>query len=391
MPELESVPETVDDFQKAWDAEMAASGGGEAEPADLTAEASDEVKALAEELSASSEEAESETEESGDDAPGGEEEAEAEPEPNPEKEEKAEAESGISPAAAKLIDELKKHGFDVDGRQVVSQERKHFREKVRKQYAEIEQFKHQAAQELEQTGKSIEERFAPYMELEEAVKSQDMDRVASILSKRADLGEAKTWLDFNKNHYERMQSPIYREQQKLKRQLEEERAAREAAIAEQRNALQEEKRNQARMSWRDDVVDQMEASDDQTVSALAGDDMFVEQVIQIQEQQYQKTGTVPTAEQAAGLALAGARAMYEKLSKIFGTQTASSSEKPDGVANAGEPILRPNSGKKGGGNPKKSVSQRKATEASGKVGDYIPDDEWLKEATSAMKEANKSV
>jgi hypothetical protein len=261
---------------------------------------------------------------------------------------------------------------------------------VRKEFAKVEEHKLASLQDLEQTGRAIEERFAPYQELAEAVKTQDMDKVGALLSKMADLGEAKTWLDFNKNHFNRLQSPVYQEQMKLKRQLEEERAERQAAIAEQQRMREEEKRDQARASWRDNLADELETSDDQLVAAFAGDDTFIEQVLSIQEAEYKRSGAVPTAEQAAALVIPGARAMYEKLSKIFGAQTTSSSGKPDSVANAGEPIRGPNSGKKVGGNPKKSISQRKATEASGKHGDYIPDDEWLQESIAAMKEANKT-
>ena len=387
--EEEQVSETVEDFQKAWDEEVAATdgeGGDDAEEADEEEDDGGEAAAV-EELGKGAGEEESEGD--GETEEGDEEESEEE-EDDGDEEEESTSEDGLPPAVAKMKSELEKHGFTFDGRQVVPQERKHFREKIRRKYAEIEQEKHAAVQELERTGSNLEQKFSKYAEMREALSSgspEAMDKFAALIAEESGLDEVKSWLDLNKQHFTRLQSPLYKETVRLKRQQEEDRRERQRLEAERESLLAAEKQKQARQSWKDDIIDQLETIEDDVVKSFAGDDLFVEQVIQIQENEYRRTGNVPSAEEAAGLAISGARAMHQKLSKIFGTQGAAAPESRDGVANAGEPSRGPNSGKKNGRKPKKSISQRKAAEASGKLGDYIPDDEFFKMGVEALREA----
>lgn len=188
----------------------------------------------------------------------------------------------------------KKLGFGFSGDAVVTRERVHFREKVRKaqerSVAEDQARREAFAQEVSKW----EPKVKRAEEFHAAWERGDVDGIAKAVGKEKWDDVLMHISNVHTNPSERRLMEL--EQREKERELQAQEHAR--ILTEQRRA-QEEAMAQQQLKAR--IAGEMKQSGDRFLSTMADDPGFVEAVFNVQRAQYHKTGNVPRPDQAVDL------------------------------------------------------------------------------------------
>lgn len=278
---------------------------------------------------------------------------------------------------AELIEfkeKAEKLGYTFDDRQVTKQERISLRQERREMRQKLAEEKSGVVADLEKRVADFEEKYAGMTALKKAVDSDDLDGVASALGH-------KDWRALNTSFLNKTLSPEHREVQALKQKLKvrednEAKAAKEVEGTRAKAALSaKEKEYKADLS--DDIGDLAETH----LAAFAKDPAFVQGVFRHQKESWDGVETLSTKE-AAELAYKDAKGLFDSLSKFFGNQEATTSEKPASGATAEKTSRR---------RAPKTVSQRTAAEASPiDNSDELDEKAWTAKWSKRMDEAHRS-
>lgn len=273
--------------------------------------------------------------------------------------------------------QAKKLGYTLDKgeRRVTIPERHAFRDKMRADKDKLAQYE----QNLQAHAQQLEQKNAKATALLRAMESDDMEGVAKAMGH-------DSWLALNKSYIHKTQSPQYRELEALKRR-EAEREQHYQAQRQQMEQEQQARQQQAdKNNWLSELGTHLSGSASESVQAFSTEPDFRVLVDSHMRANYDPdTQQTISIEEASDLALADARAEYDKLARFFG----GSASLPASEAIAETPVNGASVEKQTGRKPK-VITQSEAADASSisLPSQSLDEDAWAKKFTKMMNEAD---
>jgi hypothetical protein len=228
----------------------------------------------------------------------------------------------------------KELGYTVDANAVTVNERVKWRNERQRDKQKAAERDRAFEARVAQTEKNLESKFGRGAMAAEAWDKGDFDGLATALA-----GEKTSWKDLQGKAGKLLLSPEH----KRIRELEDREQARERQAQQEQQAAAEQRQRaeqaQARQQWHANLSQEMAASENQQLKALAKLPMFVSAIMDIQGEAYQRGEELPTPEQALSRSYGGsplidnARNLWQSLSQAFGSPAPSSQEAANAAGN----------------------------------------------------------
>jgi hypothetical protein len=277
------------------------------------------------------------------------------------------------PEAKAKKEETEDEPEDKNAGKVTPDERVNFR----KEKAKWREQRDQKDAEFRKLVKEADTKYARLTEVEALFAAGDVVSAVEKLS-------GKKWNDVQKEAINRVKGVDPRVD-KLERELQAEREAREKAEADRAEREEQEAVSRERTRWMAGLREELSDGEDE-VSALATHEKlgFLDDVFEAQKREFDPdTGETISAREAAEQVISNWRSLWEDLSAVFGDRPAS---KAEGSRN-GAAHRKGSTSAKPGGKPPTTLAQRKAAEASPKASAELSEEEWLKRNTRRLREA----
>lgn len=255
---------------------------------------------------------------------------------------------------------------------VAPQERAKWREQKRKERERLNEDR----RKLDGALAEARQKYAPLEAVSSMLDAGDLIGAVEKLT-------GKSWNDVQKIAIARAKGQDPRVEQALKK-AEEAQAKLDRIEREREEREQAAESARARAEWIGGLREELGAEEDE-IGALAKHAKlgFLDDVYAIQAREYDPhSGETISAREAAEQVIDNWRSLYDDLSEVFGERGASNPDAAKAAAHRkGSPSAKP------GANAPKTLSQRKAAEASPRAPVELSEEDWLRKHTKRLREA----
>jgi hypothetical protein len=241
-------------------------------------------------------------------------------EPVKAKEEPASSDASTPEAKRKQLEALATElGFKLDGKAVTAADRYQLREESRRRQATFEAKMQAERQALEKERSTISEEGAKAKAFLAALEAGDPDGMAKAIGRN-------DWNAMQEEILARIADPHYNEIQRLRKEIDEDKAQKKKAAEEYQARQAQVERQQAIVSVKRGIMAEASQAKDPVLKAMHTDPLFVDTIFSLQEKNYDPvTQTTISIEEALdeplpnGQTLRGhMKDLYERLGKAFG-------------------------------------------------------------------------
>jgi hypothetical protein len=236
-------------------------------------------------------------------------------------------------ARSKLEALAKRLGYEIEGDRVSVDERVQLREERRQSKARLRADREAFEAEKATLLKELESNGSKYTKLEQAIANLDLDAIADVIGHGS-------WDQLGRHYLAEKSSPHAKEMAAVKKQLAEEKAAREkeaTARQEAERAAQHERERKEFYSTLDaDIADH----DDPVVQELAKVEGFRDVILKVERDELEQVnGNWVTCDREESIkrAVDNARKTYNELHAVFGKVPASDDAAPVATPTPGKP------------------------------------------------------
>ena len=223
-------------------------------------------------------------------------------------------------------------GFKLDGKAVTAADRYNLREEARRRQATFEAKMQAERQAIEKERTTISEEGAKAKAFLAALEAGDPDGMAKAIGRN-------DWNAMQEEILARIADPHYNEIQRLRKEIDEDKAQKKKAAEEYQARQAQVERQQAIVSVKRGIMTEASQAKDPVLKAMHTDPLFVDTIFSLQEKNYDPvTQTTISIEEALdeplpnGQTLRGhMKDLYERLGKAFG-QPALPAPKPVAAA-----------------------------------------------------------
>jgi hypothetical protein len=210
-------------------------------------------------------------------------------------------------------------GFKLDGKAVTAADRYNLREEARRRQANLEAKMQAERQAIEKERSTIAEEGAKAKAFLAALEAGDPDGMAKAIGRN-------DWNAMQEEILARIADPHYNEIQRLRKEIDEDKAQKKKAAEEYQARQAQVERQQAIVSVKRGIMAEASQAKDPVLKAMHTDPLFVDTIFSLQEKNYDPvTQTTISIEEALdeplpnGQTLRGhMKDLYERLGKAFG-------------------------------------------------------------------------